>query len=327
VSDIPRLTVAIPSYNGSRYLADALRGILAQEGADFDLLVCDDRSDDDTPSLIRSECGDRARIEINSERLGLAGNWNRCVERSRTEWVAIFHQDDQMLPGHLAAHLEAISQDNDQRLGLVAGPAYVIDDEGRFVPSWIVEPGGEIVLPTKATHSRSHTFPPPRFSPFLVDHNPLRCSAVTTRRSAHSSVGGFDPNFRYVVDWDFWCRVARRWSVAWTLGEPTLAVRWHSESETHRFKKGTDDLDETARLLEQIFREDAPILTNLRSVKRTAHHRLARAYLNRAYDAAHGAEKSLARLCLRRSLRLWPGILGKIVSDPRLMIRLALGAI
>ncbi len=100
----PILTVAVPTYNGARHLAEALKSILAQEAAPFDLIVSDDRSEDETLAIVGRFAGDRARIEVNSERLGLAGNWNRCVVLSRTEWVAIFHQDDVMLPGHLAAH-------------------------------------------------------------------------------------------------------------------------------------------------------------------------------------------------------------------------------
>src|SRR3954471_3856314 len=96
VSAPPALTVAVPTYNGARHLGDALRGILAQEGVAFDLLVCDDRSDDETLEVVRSVAGDRARVSVSSERLGLAGNWNRCVALSRTPLVAVFHQDDLM---------------------------------------------------------------------------------------------------------------------------------------------------------------------------------------------------------------------------------------
>ena len=85
--------------------------------------------------------------------------------------------------------------------------------------------------------------------------NPLRCSAVSIRVEAHRAVRGFDPSFRYVVDWDFWLRVSRSWKVAW-LARPTVKVRWHGKSETHRFKTGRADLDENRRMLEALFRED-----------------------------------------------------------------------
>ena len=59
-------------------------------------------------ALVRALAGERARIVINDERLGLAGNWNQCMALSQTPWVNIFHQDDVMLPGHLSWVLERL---------------------------------------------------------------------------------------------------------------------------------------------------------------------------------------------------------------------------
>ena len=67
----PRLTVALPTCNGARHLREALLSIRAQERVAFDLIVSDDRSDDETLAIVREEVGDRARISVNSERLGL----------------------------------------------------------------------------------------------------------------------------------------------------------------------------------------------------------------------------------------------------------------
>jgi glycosyltransferase involved in cell wall biosynthesis len=318
VPSLPTLTVALPTFNGARHLAEALRSILAQEQAEFDLLVCDDQSQDETADVLRSVAGDRARLEINRERLGLAGNWNRCIDRSRTEWVAVFHQDDVMLAGHLAAQLRAISAANDERLGLVASAASVIDDSGKPVPVNVVDPGGIGVAGERTV------FAPPRFATFLASSNPLRCSAVTTRRSAHAAVGGFHQTFRYVVDWEFWRRVALKWSVAWLGGPPTVAVRWHLESETHRFKTGAADLEETERLVSAILADKEHPAADPEKVLAESNRRLSQAYLNRAYEAARAGQGALVRSCLRSALRLSPNIIGRIASDPRLAGRLLL---
>src|SRR5580692_9773267 len=110
------LTVAVPTYNGARHVGEAIRSVLAQEGAAFDLVVSDDRSDDETLEVVRKTAGDRARIVVNGERLGLAGNWNRCAALASTPLVAIFHQDDVMSAGHLRAHAAALAAD--QSVGL-----------------------------------------------------------------------------------------------------------------------------------------------------------------------------------------------------------------
>src|SRR5690606_33722952 len=132
--------------------------------------------------------------------------------------------------GHLKAHETAIAEAArlGLRLGLVASDSTVIDDQGREVPSHAVEWGG---LPGIADFRKTSTadralFEPDELSPGLAVENPFRCSAVTTARAAHREIGGFDPAYRYVVDWHFWARVARAWAVAWELGPPTVAVRW-----------------------------------------------------------------------------------------------------
>ncbi len=244
-SNEPILTVAVPTCNGAAHLAETLHSIMAQEGVVFDLVISDDRSDDPTLEVVRSVAGDRARIEVNSERLGLAGNWNRCVALGHTPIVAIFHQDDVMEPGHLAAQVRAFAAD--EGIGLVAGASDVIDDKGDPIPDHVVGRGG--LGPV------DRIFQPGELAGLMVEGNPLRCSAVILRRAAFTESGGFDASYRYVLDWEFWLRVSRRWKIVW-LAKPSVHVRWHAASETHRFKTGTADLEETARLLEQLFAID-----------------------------------------------------------------------
>jgi glycosyltransferase involved in cell wall biosynthesis len=312
VTDPPQLTVAIPTCNGTRHLADTLRSIPVQAGSAFDLLISDDRSDDETVALARAEAGDRARIAVNSERLGLAGNWNRCVNLSRTPLVAIFHQDDVMHPGHLAAHLATFAAV--PRLGMVASAADVIDDEGRAVPESVVGRGG--LGPV------DRTFGPAEAVAAMAAGNPLRCSAVTLRAEALADVGGFDPSLRYVLDWDAWLRIARRWPLAW-LARPSVSVRWHSSSETHRFKTGTADLDETARLVDDLFHRDAARWPDAPRIRRAADRRLARAFLNRSHEALKSGDPTLARRCLKRALARDKNLLGTIAADPRLALQMA----
>jgi len=303
----PKLTVAIPTFNGEAHLAETLAGILAEGEAAFDLLIVDDRSDDGTRDLVRALAGDRARIEINPERLGLAGNWNRCVALSRTPWVAIFHQDDLSRPGDLAQRLAAINR-AEAAVGLIAGRADVVDQDGRPVPPSVVEPGG---VPDSSP-APFIDYPPGAFVQPLSQRNILRCSAVTTSKRAHEAVGGFDPSFRYVVDWDFWLRVAARFAVTWLNAPPKVSIRWHAASETHRFKAGLDDLEETERLL-------ATLPT---PPSRSTRRQLSRAYLNRAHDALRAGQTDLAREALKRSVHLAPSIVGTILADPRLAVQM-----
>ena len=303
----PSLTVALPTFCGARHVGDALRGILAQRGPEFNLLVSDDRSDDDTLDVVRRLAGDRARIEVNADRLGLAGNWNRCVDRAETPIVAIVHQDDVPRPDHLATHLAAF--DGTPDLGFTAGATEVIDADGLPISPTVIE------RPDLGPADR--VYPPSGFVAELAARNPVRCSAVMLRAEALRAVGGFDPSYRYAVDWECWLRLSRAFPVAW-IARPTVAVRWHPESETHRFRRGTDDLIEVARLFDQIHSRDAALLPNPRRSRRQADTFLARAFLNRSHQALRAGDAPLARRCLARALSTRPSILGAIFRDPRL---------
>lgn len=306
----PAITVAIPTFNGARHVEEALKSALGQQGVAFDLLLVDDRSEDQTIERARVIGGDRLRVVENPERLGLAGNWNRCVGLCSTPYVAILHQDDRFRPGHLESHVAEFERSPTS--GLVASASVVIDGSGNPVPVSVVSPGGLGDL--------NRVFGPGEALPLLAEGNPLRCSAVSIRCQAHCDTGGFDPRLRYVVDWDFWARVSERWSLSW-LATPTVDMRWHLESETHRFKTGVADLEETEQVLGGLLGRLAQ--EKVFQVKRLAETRLARAYLNRAYETLKSGDGPLARRCLTRALELSPGVVMKILADPRLAAGMA----
>ena len=209
----PLLTVAIPTCNGAGHLTEALRSVLAQEGVDFELVVSDDRSDDDTLTVVRAAAGDRARVLVNSERLGLAGNWNRCASLARAPLVAIFHQDDIMLAGHLSAH--AASFASDSAIGLTASASVVIDEHGRSVSPSMIEQGGLGPI--------DRIVEPGQLASLMARGQPLRCSAVTLRVAAFQEEGDSIRSCAHVVDWDCWLRLSRKWRIAW-LARPTVRV-------------------------------------------------------------------------------------------------------
>jgi GT2 family glycosyltransferase len=306
------LTVAVPTFNGAAHIAEALRSVLVQADVAFDLVVSDDRSDDDTLDVVRASAGHRARIEVNSERLGLAGNWNQCATLARTPFVAIFHQDDVMRPGHLAAHLAALTSGDSP--AMVASAAAVIDERGEPVPEAVVEPGGLDTV--------DRLYEPGELALAMAAGNPFRCSAVTLRGATLAELGGFDPSYRYVVDWEFWLRVSRKSKVAW-LARPTVLVRWHPRSETRQFHTGTADLDETAGLMEQLFAVDLKDQPDAARLRAAANARLGQAFLNRALDALHAGRPKLSRDALHSALERSPGVIKSILGDPRLCVQMA----
>ena len=100
----------MPAWNGAAYIEQAVSSVLAQTFEDFELLVIDDCSDDDTVAIVSRFDDPRIRVEVNQSRLGLVGNWNRCLEEASGEYVNIFHQDDVMAPDNLRRKVELLDQ-------------------------------------------------------------------------------------------------------------------------------------------------------------------------------------------------------------------------
>ncbi len=105
----PPVSVCIPTYNGAKYLKECLDSILRQTFTDFEVIIVDDCSSDDTLAITQEYAVHDARICVskNGQNLGLVGNWNRCVELAQGEWIKFVFQDDLIEPTCLERMLAA----------------------------------------------------------------------------------------------------------------------------------------------------------------------------------------------------------------------------
>jgi len=94
------VSVCIPTYNGARFLQAALDSASAQSFADLEILVVDDGSRDETVALAEAHRARDPRTVVvrNAQNLGLVGNWNRCLELAKGEWIKFLFQDDTLAP-------------------------------------------------------------------------------------------------------------------------------------------------------------------------------------------------------------------------------------
>jgi len=106
----PQVSVCVPMFNGAPYLSGCLDSILTQTLHDWELLLVDDSSHDATFEIARDYARRDPRIQAvrNPRNLGLVGNWNRCMELARGEWIKFVFQDDLIRPRCLEALLQAV---------------------------------------------------------------------------------------------------------------------------------------------------------------------------------------------------------------------------
>ena len=109
----PRLTVLMPTYNVGPYVKEAVESVLNQTFTDFQLLVVDDCSTDDTVAVVRSLSDPRIRLVENERNVGLSENLNRGLELIDTELFARMDGDDIALPHWLASEVAALDANPD----------------------------------------------------------------------------------------------------------------------------------------------------------------------------------------------------------------------
>ncbi|KAA5805704.1 glycosyltransferase family 2 protein [Thermoanaerobacterium thermosaccharolyticum] len=125
---MPKVTVAIPTYNRAHYLKEAIESVLNQTYTDYELLVVDNASTDITEEVVKSFSDKRIKYIKNETNIGMVNNWNKCIDLAQGEYLIIFHDDDIMKPELLEKEVEIL--DNNDDIVLVATNISIIKDNG-----------------------------------------------------------------------------------------------------------------------------------------------------------------------------------------------------
>jgi glycosyltransferase involved in cell wall biosynthesis len=105
-----KVTVTIPTYNRAHLLNVALKSVLEQDFPDFQVIILDNASTDDTESVISSYNDSRITYLSNKTNIGLFRNWNRAIEVNDSPYIVILQDDDIMLPGFIQESVVALDQ-------------------------------------------------------------------------------------------------------------------------------------------------------------------------------------------------------------------------
>ena len=184
----PRVSVIMAAHNAGRFVGEAVQSILEQTIPDWELIIVDDASTDDTPEVLQRFDDSRITILRNEQNSGPAVSRNRALDAARGEYIAILDADDVALPQRLER----------QVVFLVAHPEF------SGVGAWaekIDETGRCLELMKTPTH--------PAQIEFMLTHtSPTMHSSATVRVEALKSVGGYDPAYPCSQDYDLWVRLA-----------------------------------------------------------------------------------------------------------------------
>lgn len=224
-----RVTVCIPTYARTRWLAEAIESVLAQTFGDFVLLVGDDATPGDAVRPVVEAYDDpRIRFVRFERNAGIVGNFNRLLELSETDYVLQIGDDDAIHPDLLAETVAAL--DRDPRVGLVHTRFDLIDDDGDLLEADTDWTGGLV---------RDAVEPGHVFLRESMLHSCRVCASTALLRRSAVPPWGFREEDSPPFDFGCWLEMTRGWHFAF-LARPLCRYRVHEESFTSALADATE---------------------------------------------------------------------------------------
>ncbi|HEV7745011.1 MAG TPA: glycosyltransferase family 2 protein [Pyrinomonadaceae bacterium] len=230
-----KVSVCIPTYNGSTYLRQAIESARTQTYSDFELLIVDDSSSDDTFQIVEefAQGDSRVRAYQNPQRLGLVGNWNRCLELAGGEWIKFLFQDDYLHPTCIERLLELAEGSGAALVACQRDFQFESDLPVEFKNSF-VRYVTENELAARFPNATG-AIGAAEFASHAAVYPTLNCIGEPTAVMFHHSVvkrfGRFNPELRQLVDWEYWMRIATNAGLHY-LDESLATFRVHRNAAT-----------------------------------------------------------------------------------------------
>jgi len=281
---MPAISVVIPAYNAAKTILETIRSVQRQSFTDFELIVIDDGSTDETLSLLATVEDSRLRI-LSFENGGISMARNRGIEHARGEFISFLDADDLWTADKLERQLAVLRQQPEA--GAAYSWTYIIDEHSKWL--FTIDP----------VYFEGNVYAQMLVRNFLVSGS----SNVLIRRLAVESTGNFDISLKYAQDKDYWIRLAAKWPFA-LVPHYQILYRRHGGTTSSRI-----DLAEKEGILviERAFQVAPP---ELQPLKQQA---LANTYLHTAeLCLTYASDAAAARQAgkrLRKATRLYPKIL------------------
>lgn len=301
----PLVSVCIPTRDSARWLREALDSVYRQTLRDFEVVVADDASNDDTQAVVAARTDPRLRYLRHPRPLGVAGNRNACLAVARGRYIAWLDADDRYHPDMLAVQTAALERH--PRAVLAHGAFEVIDEAGRLLPGWPPPFPDDVVEPGRQAFRE------------LVLRNYVTAPTVLVRREAHDEAGPYRTALESSEDWDMWLRLALHGDLVYTA-RPVAQYRWHAGSLSRTAEAGCAQLSRDLKVISGLFR--LPLRASLPAVARwrsripeprrlepQARAALAARALRRATDFLTRGERRLVLTALLVAWRARPALL------------------
>jgi glycosyltransferase involved in cell wall biosynthesis len=218
----PKISVLIPTYNYACFLSEAIESVLAQDFQDFELLIVDDCSTDNTVEVVRRFCAQDSRVlfSVNSANLGMVNNWNRCLQQASGQYIKFLFGDDKLCHPQALGKMVALLEQYPSVI-LAAAARVILDEKSKVV---------DVQRPLAEGHHDGRKI----ITDYLMENGKNLVgepSAVLFRKA--DAQRGFNPQYKQIVDVEMWFHLLEKGDLAYTR-EPLCAFRCHPLQQTER---------------------------------------------------------------------------------------------
>jgi glycosyltransferase involved in cell wall biosynthesis len=217
---MPKVTVGVPTYKRAKYLRESIPQILGQTFKDFELVVCDDASPDNTGEVVSGFKDPRIRYYRNPENYNMPGNLNRILELATGEFIVVLHDHDIFHPELLGKMVRLLEEN--PSVGFVhPGVAWVNPDGSNYQ---------EFLLDFEEVIEGHRLVEAVLLSD---DFSCPVCACAMVTRKAYEKVGFFyDRQYGFISDIDLWLRLSMEFEVGY-LREPLITCRRREETHVY----------------------------------------------------------------------------------------------
>jgi glycosyltransferase involved in cell wall biosynthesis len=257
----PIVSVIVPNYNHARFLRQRINSILAQTFQDFELLLLDDCSTDESRAILREYASDpRVRLDFNESNSGSTfKQWNKGVRLARGKYVWLAESDDYSDPRFLARLVALL--DGDPEVMIAYCRSWRVSDDAA---------GGSNAKPDEFAYPLLDAPDLPRWSKdfcadgteecrryFVIANLVRNASSAVFRKAAYEEVGGADESLRLCGDWKLWASIALRGKMAY-VSDALNYYRLHAGSVWGHNRDGMLETAEVLRVIRWIMDHITP---------------------------------------------------------------------
>jgi glycosyltransferase involved in cell wall biosynthesis len=273
--------------------------VLAQTFKDFALVLIDDLSSDETWRIAEEYARRDSRVSAvrNSKRLGLVGNFNRCIDVAQGRYVAVWHQDDVMTPQNIEKKVALL--ESHPQVGFVHSNVLMIDDEGHVLSEhWEVDSRRDYVAAGR------------EFFLKMVEpgKNYVCCPSVLARRECYEKLGNFRSELYFTCDWEMWMRLSLYYDVG-CLGAPLIHFRRHRDSKSFAIEGKISEIEQEVLAKYLVLSDHGHRISDADKLKKHIGAAVSYEELSRARSAFSAGRSAEGWSRLRLSIKLRPELL------------------